>query len=179
MPTLLGGRQTQFYIDVLYGLAFSAGFGYLLVFGMDARVAAFQGGIVLGYFLRVWENMHIYERILEEEISSQAQEQVEVELETQVPEQIEEEVETQAQEQLEAELETRVPERIESGVEDHVADEVEAQISGEAEERIIAEAGSKLCDRIEDIDEGLADQLRERLESERTDKEDPIGRGDG
>ena len=47
------GRQTQFYIDTVYGLVFSLGFGYLLFVGMDPRIAAFQGGLVLGYFLRV------------------------------------------------------------------------------------------------------------------------------
>lgn len=116
MVDSLRGRQTQFYIDILYGIAFALGFGYLLAFGMDARVAAFQAGLVLGYFLRVWENMHVYERILEEEVASEAQEQVEEEIRTQVPEQVEEEVQTQ------------VPEQIEEGVEEQIADEVESQI---------------------------------------------------
>ncbi|GAA0274981.1 hypothetical protein LT974_13495 [Halobacterium noricense] len=70
------GRQTQFYVDVVYGAAFSLGFGYLLVFGMDARVAALQGGLVLGYFLRVQENMRIYEQSLEEQVAAEVEDAV-------------------------------------------------------------------------------------------------------
>jgi len=64
----LRGRQTQFYIDVIYGIGFAGAFAYLLFVDMDPRIAAFQGGLVLGYILRVWENMTIYERILHEEV---------------------------------------------------------------------------------------------------------------
>jgi hypothetical protein len=161
MAALLRGRQTQFYIDVLYGLAFAVGFGYLLLFGMDARVAAFQGGIVLGYFLRVWENMHIYERILEEEVAPRAREEVEAEVESRVPEQVEEKLEDEVPEQVEAEVESQVPEQIEEGVEAQVPDRVEEEV----ETQLADEVETKLIDRIGETDEELAERLREHLES--------------
>ena len=65
------GRQTQFYIELLYGALFIAGFGFL-VFRTDPRVAAFEGGLVVGYLLRIWEKMSIYERILQEAVSEAA-----------------------------------------------------------------------------------------------------------
>jgi hypothetical protein len=52
----LQGRQTQFTIDIVYGLVFVAGFVYMM-FSFDPRVAAFEGGLVIGSFLGVWENM--------------------------------------------------------------------------------------------------------------------------
>ena len=51
------------------------GFGYLLFVGLDARIAAFQGGLILGYFLRVWENMMMYERILQDDEEAVADEE--------------------------------------------------------------------------------------------------------
>lgn len=125
MPPL-SGRQTQFYIDVVYGLAFSLGFGYLLVFGMDARVAALQGGLVLGYFLRVWENMSIYEQILEEEVAQAAETQVAAEVEDQVSGAVADEVETHVEDHVETHVEDhvddRVQERVEEEVEEHIED---------------------------------------------------------
>ncbi len=106
------GRQTQFYIDIVYGTAFSAGFGYLLFVGMDARIAAFQGGLVLGYFLRVWENMSVYERILEEEIAAEAEDAVAEEVEQQVQPEVErrvlEEVTGTVDERLQREVDKRI-----------------------------------------------------------------------
>lgn len=110
------GRQTQFYIDVVYGIAFAIGFGYLLFVGMDARIAAFQGGLILGYFLRVWENMTVYERILEEEVAEEAEEAVAEEIEAQVP--------------------TEAKEAVADEIEDQVADEMEDRITTEAEKRV-------------------------------------------
>lgn len=129
----LRGRQTQFYIDILYGIAFALGFGYLLLFGMDVRVAAFQAGLVFGYFLRVWENMHVYERILEEEIASEAEAQVEEEIESQVPEQVEAEIETQVPAHLEADVEQHIAEEVETqigDIDDHIDERVTEQIDG-------------------------------------------------
>ena len=191
MATPLRGRQTQFYIDLLYGVAFALGFGYLLAFGLDARVAAFEGGLVLGYFLRVLENMQVYERILEEEVASEAEERVEAEVEETVPEEIEAEVEErvperiesdveervvdEVEERVEAEVEERVADEVESevsdGVESQVADEVESQVADEVEERIVDgererlvdAAESALLDRIGAVDEELAERLREHL----------------
>ncbi|MCD2202813.1 hypothetical protein [Halobacterium sp. KA-6] len=121
MPPL-SGRQTQFYIDVVYGVAFSLGFGYLLVFGMDARVAALQGGLVLGYFLRVWENMSIYEQILEEQVAQAAETKVAAEVDDQVSGAVADEVETHVEDHVEEHVDDRVQERVEEEVEEHIED---------------------------------------------------------
>ena len=168
MATPLRGRQTQFYIDLLYGVAFALGFGYLLAFGLDARVAAFEGGLVLGYFLRVLENMQVYERILEEEVASEAEERVEAEVEETVPEQVEAEVEETVPEEIEAEVEERVPERIESDVEERVVDEVEERVEAEVEERVADEVESEVSDGVEsqvadEVESQVADEVEERI----------------
>lgn len=154
------GRQTQFYIDVVYGIAFAIGFGYLLFVGMDARIAAFQGGLILGYFLRVWENMTVYERILEEEVAEEAEEAVAEEIEAQVPTEAEEAVADEIEEQVPLEAEEAVADEIE----DQVADEMEDRITTEAEKRVADQAETELLDRLGEIDEELAADLRERLE---------------
>lgn len=168
MATPLRGRQTQFYIDLLYGVAFALGFGYLLAFGLDARVAAFEGGLVLGYFLRVLENMQVYERILEEEVASEAEERVEAEVEETVPEQVEAEVEETVPEEIEAEVEERVPERIESDVEERVVDEVEERVEAGVEERVADEVESEVSDGVEsqvadEVESQVADEVEERI----------------
>ncbi len=89
---------------------------------MDGRIAAFQGGLVLGYFLRVWENVTAYERILDEEAAQEA--------------------------------------------EAAVADEIEDQIPAEVEEQLADDAETELLDRFGEIDEELADELREKLEEQ-------------
>lgn len=104
------GRQTQFHIELLYGVLFIAGFGYL-VFRMDPRVAAFEGGLVVGYLLRIWEKMSIYERILEETVSREAERQVETEVEEQVPDEVETEVEEQVEAEM-ADLDEQIEERV-------------------------------------------------------------------
>lgn len=136
MTIQLRGRQTQFYIDLVYGIAFSVGFGYLLFLGMDPRVAAFEGGLVLGYFLHVWENMSIYEQILEEEVAGEAEEAVAAEVEEQVPAEAEQQVSTEVEDQLH----------------DEVAAEVEDQI-GDVGERIDREVEAQVSDRMEDLEE--------------------------
>lgn len=114
------GKQTQFHVELLYGLLFIAGFGFL-VFRVDPRVAAFEGGLVVGYLLRIWEKMSIYERILEEAVSREAQsqveaeveEQVEAEVDKQVEEQVDEQIDEQIDEQLDEQLDEQVTERLE------------------------------------------------------------------
>ncbi|PSQ76108.1 MAG: hypothetical protein BRD30_13850 [Bacteroidetes bacterium QH_2_63_10] len=124
----LRGRQTQFYIDLIYGLGFAGGFGYLLFVGMNPMIAAFQSGLVFGYFLRVWENMSVYERILQEEVAAEAEEAVAQEVEDAVTE----EVEKQVPEEMADEIEERVGEE----VDDRVGDEIDERVSEQVEEQI-------------------------------------------
>lgn len=170
MVGALRGRHTQFYIDILYGLAFAGGFGYLLGFGMDPLVAAFMGGLVMGYFLRVWENMSVYERILREEVASRAESHVAEELEEQVPDRVEEEVVTETQAQVSDVMDSQIPEKVEQEVsteaKEQVADEVDAQISHEKEQELVDEVEEILIERMHDLDEELADALHEQLNEE-------------
>ena len=156
------GRGAQFYIDVVYGIAFAAGFAYLLFVGMDPRVAAFQGGLVLGYFLRVWENMSIYERVLEEEVAAEAEAQVGAELADQVPD----EVETRVTEELEDQVPEEVADQVTAELADQVPDEVETRVSEEVETRVDEELQAAVDDLLEEADseEELAAELRERSE---------------
>jgi len=124
----LRGRQTQFYIDLIYGIGFAGGFGYLLFVGMNPMIAAFQSGLVFGYFLRVWENMSVYERILQEEVAAEAEEAVAQEVEDAVTE----EVEKQVPEEMANEIEERVGEE----VDDRVGDEIDERVSEQVEEQI-------------------------------------------
>lgn len=136
----LQGRQTQFYIELLYGVLFIAGFA-LLMFQFDSRIAAFEGGLVVGYILRIWEKMSIYERIIEESVSAAAESQVEAELDEQVPE----EVQTEVQAQVPAEVETEIDEQ------------VEAQVTDEVEERVADEVEAELDDRFEDAEDAASE----------------------
>ncbi len=104
----LEGRQTQFYIDLVYGIGFAAGFGYLLI-DLDPRVVAFQGGLVFGYFLRVWEKMTVYERILHEEVAAEAEAVVAEEAE----EVVADEVTAEVGDRFDEELDERVAEEVE------------------------------------------------------------------
>jgi len=79
----LRGRRTQFYIDVLYGVLFFVSVVYL-IYEMTPLAAGFVGGIVIGYFLHVWEKMVTYEQILQERVSAEAQRQVSTEVDEQV-----------------------------------------------------------------------------------------------
>lgn len=111
----LRGKETQFHVELLYGLLFVGGFAYL-VFRVDPRVAAFEGGLVVGYLLRVWEKMSIYERILEEVVSREAETQVAAEVEERVADEVTTEVEEQVEaeiDSLDEEIDERVAERVE------------------------------------------------------------------
>lgn len=149
----LRGRQTQFYIDIIYGAGFAGAFGYLLFIGMDPRVAAFQGGLVFGYILRVWENMTVYERILHEEVAAEAESEVARELEEQVPDEVT------------AEVERQVPEEM--------ADEIGAQVGEEMDERFDREIDERVAEEVdehidEELDERVAEEVEEQIDDHRT-----------
>jgi hypothetical protein len=128
----LRGRQTQFYIDLIYGLGFAGGFGYLLFVGMNPLIAAFQSGLVLGYFLRVWEKMSVYERILHEEVAAEAEEAVAEEAELAVAEEAEEAVARE----VEATVADEVEERVGEEVDERFDDEIDERVSEEVEEQV-------------------------------------------
>jgi cobalamin biosynthesis protein CbiD len=121
------GRQTQFYIDLLYGIGFAAGFGYLLI-DLDPRVVAFQGGLVFGYFLRVWEKMTVYERILHEEVAAEAEEVVAEEAEEAVADEVTETVEKKVPQEMTDQIEEEMDERIHEELDERVAEEVEERM---------------------------------------------------
>lgn len=121
------GRQTQFYIDLLYGIGFAAGFGYLLI-DLDPRVVAFQGGLVFGYFLRVWEKMTVYERILHEEVAAEAEEVVAEEAEEAVADEVTETVEKKVPQEMTDQIEEEMDERIHKELDERVAEEVEERM---------------------------------------------------
>lgn len=123
----LEGRQTQFYIDLVYGLGFAAGFGYLLI-DLNPRVVAFQGGLVFGYFLRVWEKMSVYERILREEVAAEAEEVVAEEAEQAVADEVTEKVEEQVPQEMSDQIEEEMGERIDEELDERVAEEVEERV---------------------------------------------------
>lgn len=143
---MLRGRQTQFYIDIIYGIVFGAGFGYLLFVEMDPRVAAFQGGLVLGYFLRVWENMTVYERILHEEVAAEAEEAVAGEVAAQLPSaaqtEVAREIEDQVPDEVTAEIERQIPAEVTAEVEEQVGDEIDAQL----DDRVAKEVEAQMDD---------------------------------
>lgn len=116
VPVASQERRTQFAIDLAYGGIFLAGFALLVWSGFDARIAAFLGGIVAGYFLHVWEKMSTYERVLEEAVSLEVQQQVgpsvEAEVQEQVAPEVEREVEQTVEERVEAEVERKVEEEL-------------------------------------------------------------------
>jgi len=151
----LRGRQTQFYIDVIYGIGFAGAFAYLLFVDMDPRIAAFQGGLVLGYILRVWENMTIYERILHEEVAAEAEVAVAEEAESAVAEEVEyqlpaaaeTEVARELEEQVSKEVDEAVAEEAEEAVADEIEEEVEERLEAEIDERVAEEVEEKMDDR--------------------------------
>ncbi len=126
----LSGRRTQFYIDGLYGVSFIVGIGYLMFITMEPIVAGFMGGLVLGYFLHVWEKMATYEKILMREVSEEAEKQVESKadetVEKKVDEKVTEKVDEKANETVEKkvdrELDKKVEEKLEEKVEEKVRD---------------------------------------------------------
>ena len=130
------GRETQFHIELLYGALFIGGFAYL-VFRVDPRVAAFEGGLVVGYLLRIWEKMSIYERLIQEAVSAEAETQVEAEVEQQVDrveEQVDEQVEERIEEQVDEQVEERVEEQVEEKVDEQVEEKVTERVDGEEPE---------------------------------------------
>lgn len=163
----LRGRQTQFYIDIIYGLGFALGFGYLLLVGMNPLVAAFQSGLVLGYFLRVWENMSVYERILQEEVAAEAEEAVAHEIEDTMPAEVEEAV----AEELEDTMPAEVEEAVAAEAEEAVAAEAEEAVAAEAEGAVATEAESAVPEEVtaeveKQVAEEMADEIEERVEKE-------------
>lgn len=153
MPSLLRGRQAQFYIDIVYGIVFSITFGFLLFVDMDPRVAAFAGGLVLGYFLRVWENMTVYERILQEAVAEEVAEQVPQE----------------AEERVAREVEATVPEEVHAEAEEQVAQEVREQVA-EAEVQVSEELHEEVEDQ---VDQELEKRINARIEERLDDEESP------
>ncbi len=121
------GRGTQFHIELLYGALFIGGFAYL-VFRVDPRVAAFEGGLVVGYLLRVWEKMSIYERIIQETVSEAAETQVEEEVGEQVEERVDEQVEERVEERVDTRIESQVREEVEERADEQVEEKVEQQV---------------------------------------------------
>lgn len=165
-----GGRQAQFQVDLAFGAAFAVGFGYLMLVEMNPLVVAFEGGLVLGYFLRVGENMLVYERILEEEVAEEAETQVADEVEAQLHDEVEAEVEDQVADEVTAELEARVPGEVEAEVKDQVADEVEspvhdevaADVAEQVHDQVEAEVESQMADVGEHIDEAVEEHVTDR-----------------
>jgi len=139
----LQGRQTQFYIDLIYGLGFAGGFGYLLLYGMNLGVAAFSAGLIFGYFLRVWEKMIVYERILHEEVAAEAEQVVAEEAETAVAE----EAEATVADEVTAEVEKQVPEEMSDQIEEQLGEEMDDRFDEELDERVAEEVEDQMDDR--------------------------------
>lgn len=139
----LQGRQTQFYIDLIYGLGFAVGFGYLLIYGMNLGVAAFSAGLIFGYFLRVWEKMIVYERILHEEVAAEAEQVVAAEAETAVAE----EAEATVADEVTAEVERQVPEEMSDQIEEQFGEEMDDRFEEELDERVAEEVEEQMDDR--------------------------------
>lgn len=116
----LQGWQTMFQIELLYGVLFVGGFA-VLVYRFDPRVAAFEAGLVVGYILRVWEKMSIYERAIQRAVSEEAEAQVQAEAEQRVQAEAEQRVGDEVAEQVPAEVDERV--------EEELAEQVEAEVS--------------------------------------------------
>ena len=154
----LRGRQTQFYIDLIYGLGFAVGFGYLLFVGMNPMVAAFQSGLVLGYFLRVWENMSIYERILHEEVAAEAEAVVADEIEDTMPGEVEEAVAEELETTMPEEVEEAVAETVEGAVAEEAEDAIPEEVTAEVEKQVAEEMADEIKQRVgEEMDEQLQD----------------------
>lgn len=138
---------------LLYGLAFSLGFVYLLFVGMDPRVATFQGGLVFGYFLRVWEKMTVYERILQEEIAEEAEEIVPEEVMTEVEEQVQEEVSAEVEEQVTAEIDQQLADQIPVETTEQLTSDIEEllerQLGSDVDEDVPGDVVNAVCERIE------------------------------
>lgn len=159
----LRGRQTQFYIDLIYGLGFAVGFGYLLFVGMNPLVAAFQSGLVLGYFLRVWENMSVYERILHEEGAAEAEEVVADEIEDTMPGEVEEAVAEEIKDTMPDEVEEAVAEKVEGAVAEEAEDAVPEEVTAEVEKQVAEEMTDEIKQRVGEEMEERLQQVGERV----------------
>lgn len=148
------GRGTQFHVELLYGVLFVAGFAYL-VFRVDPRVAAFEGGLVVGYLLRIWEKMSIYERIIEEAVSEEAETQVATEVEDRVPGEVQAEVEEQVTDEVATEVEDRVDEEVDRRLGARVEEEVSETVDSHIEETVDTELDDRLPEDVGDVDELL------------------------
>ena len=170
----LRGRQTQFYIDLIYGLGFAVGFGYLLFVGMNPLVAAFQSGLVLGYFLRVWENMSVYERILHEEVAAEAEEVVADEIEDTMPGEVEEAVAEEIKDTMPDEVEEAVAEKVEGAVAEEAEDAVPEEVTAEVEKQVAQEMTDEIRERVgEEMDErlqGVGERVPEPVKKKRSNR---------
>jgi len=139
----LQGRQTQFFIDLIYGLGFAGGFGYMLIHGMSLPVAAFSAGLIFGYFLRVWEKMIVYERILHEEVAAEAEEVVATEAE----EAVAQEARATVADEVTTEVERQVPEEMSDQIEEQLGEEMDERFDEEFDERVAEEVEDQMDDR--------------------------------
>ena len=146
----LSGRQTQFYIDVIYGAGFALGFGYLLMAGMNPLLVAFQGGLVLGYILRVWENMSIYERILQEEVAAEAEEAVATEAEAAVADRAETQVAQELEEQVPGEVTSEVEQQVERQMVEELTQEIKDRVGTELDERLDQEVEKRIAEAVQE-----------------------------
>lgn len=119
----LQGWQTVFQIELLYGVLFVGGFA-VLVYRFDPLVAAFEAGLVVGYILRVWEKMSIYERAIRQAVSDEAEAQVQAEAEQRV--------QAEAEQRVGDEVAEEVGERVEAAVAEQVAAEVTDRLEEES-----------------------------------------------
>ncbi|MDZ7687960.1 MAG: hypothetical protein U5J64_04410 [Halobacteriales archaeon] len=101
-------------------MLFLASFAYIAFVRMSPASAGFAGGLVVGYFLHVWEKLVTYERMLEERISAEAERQVSTEVDEQVGD-IEREVEERVGEGV-GDMDERIEERVEE-----IREEVEGE----------------------------------------------------
>jgi uncharacterized membrane protein YheB (UPF0754 family) len=145
----LQGWQTMFGIELLYGVLFVGGFA-VLVYRFDPRVAAFEAGLVVGYILRVWEKMSIYERAIQDAVSEEAEQRVQAEAEQrvgdEVAEQVAAEVDKRVADEVADEVAAEVDERVPEKVEETVTEEVDERVEEEVAEQVTAEVDERLED---------------------------------
>lgn len=131
----LSGRRTQFYIDGLYGVSFIIGIIYLML-TMNPIVAGFMGGLVLGYFLHVWEKMATYEKILKREVSEEAEKQVESKVDETVDKKVDETVDKKVNEKVDEKADETVKEKAEETVKEKVDKELEEKVEEKLEDKV-------------------------------------------
>ena len=142
----------------------------MLFVGMDPLVAAFQSGLVLGYFLRVWENMSVYERILHEEVAAEAEEVVADEIEDTMPSEVEEAVAEELESTMPEEVEEAVAEEVrgavaeeaEDAVPEEVTAEVEKQVAEEMADEIKEKVGEEMEERLQEVGERVPEHVKKK-----------------